>query len=97
METQKWLEYEQEVEKIATRSENVYNVMPQREQTPESQEVNQEDYTSQETRWSNRSRSRAEEMPTQNRNTPESRNGQSYNTANVEDRERNSQNRSITN
>ena len=31
METQKWLEYEQDVEKIAIRRENVYAVMPLRE------------------------------------------------------------------
>ena len=31
METQKWLEYEQEVERIAIRRENVYAVMPLRE------------------------------------------------------------------
>ena len=31
METQKWLEYEQEVERIASRRENIYAVMPPRE------------------------------------------------------------------
>ena len=33
METQEWLEYEQEVERIATRRENVYAVMPQRKES----------------------------------------------------------------
>jgi hypothetical protein len=44
IETQKWLEFEQKVEEIATRSEHVLNVMPQRTQAPE---VGQEGRTAQ--------------------------------------------------
>ena len=45
METQNWLEYEQEVERRATRRENVYAVMPLREKTQTIEPVKQEPST----------------------------------------------------